>query len=128
MTKECAEFAARFFLWAHGSVGRPAVVARDQLDQLRAEHVEHLLGEGEPKGWASYALAAIQRHVPGARRRLPSARRLKSARGKFELPERAPPFSIDVVLAISSVMVSGGHPRSAFAVALAFQARCSRFA
>ena len=114
------QFAARFFEWAYGSPVRPRALNFDQLDQLCAEYVEHLWGEGEPKGWAAYTLAAVQHFVPGARHHLPSAWRLKAAWDKLELPERAPPMTQGVALAVAGVMLTVGHPRSALAVALAF--------
>ena len=115
-----SQFAARFFEWAYGSPVRPRALNLDQLDQLCAEYVEHLWGEGEPKGWAAYTLAAVQHFVPGARHHLPAAWRLKAAWDKLELPERAPPMTQGVALAVAGVMLSVGHPRSALAVALAF--------
>ena len=120
VTANYSKFAALFFQWAFGSSKCPSLSSYERLDQLCSEYVEQLWGEGEPKGWASTTLAAIQHFVPGARHHLPSAWRLKSAWDKHELPERAPPLSADVVLAISGVMISVGHPRSALAVALAF--------
>ena len=115
-----SQFAARFFEWAYGSPVRPRALNFDQLDQLCAEYVEHLWGEGEPKGWAAYTLAAVQHFVPGARHHLPAAWRLKAAWDKLELQERAPPMTQGVALAVAGVMLSVGHPRSALAVALAF--------
>eukprot|EP00959_Pyramimonas_sp_CCMP1952_P224458 4693420-Pyramimonas_sp.AAC.1 len=60
---QCADFAPELIGLAHGRAARPSVISSDLLDQLRAECIEYLWGEGEPKGWAAHA-------------RLPSARRL----------------------------------------------------
>ena len=120
VTANYSKFAARFSQWAFGSSECPSISSYVRLDQLCSEYIEQLWGEGEPKGWASTTLAAVQHFVPGARHHLPSAWRLKSAWDKHELPVRAPPLSVDVVLGISGVMISVGHPRSALAVALAF--------
>eukprot|EP00959_Pyramimonas_sp_CCMP1952_P373572 7823736-Pyramimonas_sp.AAC.1 len=113
------KFVTKFFDLAHGQASRPNVVHLDQLDQLRALCIEYLRGEGEPEVWAAYALAAAHHFIRGSRPHPPSA--WKAAWDKLELPERAPSLTQALTLAVASAMSDAGHPRSAIAVAVAFE-------
>ena len=77
-------------------------------DQL-AEYVAALWEEGEAKAVAHYTMAAVQHFTPQVKGSLHCAWRLVSAWDKRELPCRAPPLLLEVLLGMAGLAVLQGY-------------------
>ena len=115
-----AQHCQRFTRWAFNTDHLPSDVGPEELDVLLGAYIETLWQEGEPKGWATFTLAGIQHFAPRFRRHLPGAWRLRSAWDRLELPQRAPPLTLDVVQALAGLACEIERPRVAAALMLGF--------
>ena len=77
----------------------------ETLGEAAAAYVEELWQSGDPKLWANDALASLHFYVPQARRRLPLAWALHRTWGRREMPARACPIGIDLLLGIAGGLV-----------------------
>ena len=75
------------------------------LDGLLSARVDALWGEGDPKASASNLLAGIQHFFPPCRGHIPSAWRLLHAWGRAEMPSRAPPLTLEIVIGLSGLAI-----------------------
>jgi len=92
----------------------------DSLDTLVSERIEDLWQEGDAKAQAGDVLSGLSHFVETVRGKLPGAWRLFTAWGKAELPSRAPPLSVDMVLGMMGYALNVGDVRFAAALALGF--------
>ena len=77
----------------------------DELDSQLCMFLETLWHEGESKGLANDVLSGTQ-HFLLTRRRFPGAWQLLTTWGRLEIPARAPPISLDIILAIAGFALS----------------------
>ena len=71
------------------------------LDRYLCEFIEELWHEGEPKGYTSDTRSGVGHFIPSAKPHMIAAWRLHAARGRAELPCRAPPFTPLVLYALA---------------------------
>ena len=73
---------------------------RVELDDLLSEYIEHLWSEGEGRALASDTVAGLQHSDPRLKGALPLTWRLLKVWSHNEIPNRAPPFPENVLLAM----------------------------
>ena len=91
------------------------------LDQGMSQYVESCWEEGEPKHWASDALAGLQYVAPTAKGKLPLSWSMVAAGNRFERPDRALPFTPQMPSGIAGSLVLMGFPRFAAGCIVAFK-------
>ena len=77
----------------------------DYIDFALVQYLEHLWQEGEGISVANYSLAELVHFVPAIRAHLHCSRRILKGWQKLELPARACPLSLDMILAMCGVLV-----------------------
>ena len=95
--------AATAFFRQQALLGLPIAATALGFDLQVAAYIDLLWEEGEARGAAGDLLSALQHYVPALRRQLNASWRLHRAWGMRELPTRAPPLPLDLVLAMSGV-------------------------
>ena len=83
--------------------------ARDAMDGLVSDYIEHLWSEGEGRAEASNALAALQDADAKLRGCLPGSWRLLRTWNANEVPDRAPPMSETVLHAMVGWSIMHEH-------------------
>lgn len=73
---------------------------RVELDDILSEYIEHLWSEGEGRALASDTVAGLQHLDPRLKGTLPLTWRLLKVWSHNEIPNRAPPFPENVLLAM----------------------------
>jgi hypothetical protein len=91
-----------------------------ELDDFAAGYVEHLWQEGDSKADASYTLAAIHYFLPRATGQLVFAWRLLSVWKRLELPLRATPLSLELLMAFIGYFIAADEAEVAVGCALMF--------
>ena len=86
----------RFFDWMAGE-GLVLPKRRAQLDTLVSDYLENLWASGEGKSIANNTLAALQDRDPSLEKKLPGSWRLLKAWTTIEIPNRAPPMTLQVL-------------------------------
>ena len=89
---------------------------REEMDGLVSDYLEHLWSEGEGRATASNFLAALQDSQPKLKGALPGAWRLMRTWSTQEVPQRAPPLSETVLLAMVGWSIL--HEHYSFALSL----------
>ncbi len=89
---------AQFLIWLHADPRIPDSLG--DFDARVAEYIEYLWGEGEPKSWASYTVAAVQYFMTYTKRSLVLSWSLLRVWGKLEMPARAPPCTDQIALGL----------------------------
>ena len=92
------------------------------LDQLVADYAEVLWEEGESQYMYSDTICALVHHLKFLKRQMIQSWDLLSTWQLHELPTRATPFSLDVVLAMAGAALQRGWLDMAVGLLLAFQA------
>jgi integrase len=93
------------------------------LDMGLCDFIEHLWENGEPRAYAGDVLSGMGRLAPLTRResqQFPLAWSYFTAWGKHELPERAAPFSMDMIMAIAGYLLQQGKIADAVIYLLSF--------
>ena len=78
----------------------------DTFDFCIGEYIEHLYAEGEPKGYGTDVLAAIQYFIPKVTGKLKYSWKLLGIWKRLEPPNRATPFTPIVVLGLAGLAAS----------------------
>ena len=76
-----------------------------------AWYIEHLWQEGEPKPWATDAIAALQYYVPHVKRHMDLCWSMSKEWDRLELPFRALPFTPLTLCAFSGGLLRMGYSR-----------------
>jgi len=111
---------ARFFAWID-TQGVTWGSNPGEFDSTVASYIEHLWSSGESKAWANDACSGLQHHVPNLRGKLFGSWRLLRAWSKIELPNRATPISLKVLLAFIGLALEKNDLNEALCYALCFQ-------
>ena len=90
------------------------------LDSACAAYIEELWQRGDPKHWCNDILAALHHYAPGAKRRLPLSWALHRAWGKHEMPARACPIGVDLLLGLCGAWAHAGATRIALVIFAAY--------
>eukprot|EP00438_Fugacium_kawagutii_P015982 Skav227119 [mRNA] locus=scaffold199:491231:496900:+ [translate_table: standard] len=93
---------------------------REQMDALVSDYLEHLWSSGEGRAEGSTILAALQDNDPKLKHRLPGSWRLMKAWVTHEVPNRAPPFSEQVLQAMVGWSRFHGHHSFALSLLVGF--------
>ena len=80
----------------------PPAADFDIMEQQLVQYLEQLWYEGESKGYAADALSGVQ-HFLNSRRRFAGAWQLLTTWSRLEIPCRAPPFTLPIVLALAGI-------------------------
>ena len=78
----------------------------DSFDFCMGDYIEHLYAEGEPKGYGTDVLAALQYFIPKVTGKLKYSWKLLGIWKRFEPPNRATPFTPIVVLGLAGLAAS----------------------
>jgi integrase len=81
----------------------------DLLDQELCEFVEETWEEGQPRSWCLECLSGIGKFEPSLQNQFPLARAFVETWKRHELPERAPPLSIDMLKALCTYALNKLH-------------------
>jgi hypothetical protein len=92
----------------------------EELDDFAAAYVEHLWQEGDSKADASYTLAAIHYFLPRATGKLIFSWRLLSVWKRLELPLRATPLSLELLMAFIGYFLAASELEVAVGCSLMF--------
>jgi hypothetical protein len=92
----------------------------EELDDFAAAYVENLWQEGDSKADASYTLAAIHYFLPRATGKLIFSWRLLSVWKRLELPLRATPLSLELLLAFVGYFLAANLAEVAIGCALMY--------
>ena len=92
----------------------------EALDEAASAYVEELWQSGDPKLWAADSLASIHHYVPLAKRRLPLAWSLLKAWSKHELPARACPVDVPLLMALCGAFLRAHSTRAALMCVVAY--------
>ena len=90
------------------------------LDSATSRYVECCWEEGDPKNYASDALAGLQYFLPCCKGNLPLSWGLVAAWQRHELPGRALPFTPEVLAAVCGALLIMGFPRFAAGCVMGF--------
>ena len=91
--------ADRFLQWVK-ACNIPLAPSWEELEWQLTEYIECLWEEGETKGLAADTLSGVQ-HFLRTRRRYPGAWQLLSVWSRLEVPNRAPPLSAHMAMALA---------------------------
>jgi integrase len=86
----------------------PAAITMEELDHQLCGFLEYLWQEGEAKGLAADSISSSQ-HFLLTRRQFPGAWALFSVWGRLEMPNRAVPLTLDMILALAGWAASQAH-------------------
>jgi integrase len=81
----------------------------DVLDRELCDFVEEIWEDGSPRGWCLDCLSGIGKFEPSLQNQFPLARAFVETWKRHELPERAPPLSIDMLKALSTYALTKLH-------------------
>ena len=109
----------RFFDWMAGE-GLALPKRQALLDSLVSDYLEFLWASGEGKSIANNTLAALQDRDPSLKRKLPSSWRLFKAWTTVEIPNRAPPMTLQVLDALCGWSVFHECPEFGLSLRVAF--------
>ena len=98
------------FLLSHS---KPYPTSFFSLDREVSCFIEELWEDGDPKAYAS-DLSGLGHFIPSVKPHLISSWRLHAAWGRSELPARAPPFTVALILCPRPVGVRSGMERHVF--------------
>ena len=91
-----------------------------QMDNLVSDYLEFLWASGEGKSVANNALAALQDHDPNLKKKLPGSWRLMKAWNTAEIPNRAPPLTLNLLNALCGWSVLQECPAFGLSLRVAF--------
>ena len=91
-----------------------------QMDNLVSDYLEFLWASGEGKSVANNALAALQDHDPNLKKKLPGSWRLMKAWNTAEIPNRAPPLTLNLLNALCGWSVLQECPTFGLSLRVAF--------
>ena len=111
--------ATRFLSWLDRSSLQPK--SADDIDEVASLFIEHLWDEGDPKGYAGDLICSLQHEMPMLKGRLRGAWRLLKTWDEHELPSRAPPLLVDMVLAMAGAAMLRKDHEAAVGYMVAFQ-------
>ena len=109
----------RFFDWLAGE-GLVLPKRQNLLDGLVSDYLEHLWAVGEGKSIANNTLAALQDRDPSLKRKLPASWRLLKAWTSVEIPNRAPPLTLQVLDALCGWSIFNYCPTFGLSLRVAF--------
>jgi hypothetical protein len=78
----------------------------ETLDEVLSMYIEHLWESGDPKYMAADCLAALRKMAPMTGGLYPTARGLYVTRDRHELPQRCPPISASLCMALVGVAIA----------------------
>ena len=107
----------RFFDWMEGLVLPKQQV---RLDALVSGYLEHLWASGEGRSVANNTLAALQDRDPSLKKKLPGSWRLLKAWTTVEIPNRAPPMTLQILDALCGWSIFNGCPTFGLSLRIAF--------
>ena len=90
------------------------------VDGGLVQYLEHLWQEGEGLAVANYTLAGILHFIPSLRTELSCSRRIIKGWQRLELPARATPLTLDMLLAMCGLFVIWGVPHAAYCLLVGF--------
>ena len=90
------------------------------MDVLAAQQIERLWQEGDQRTYAGDLLSGLSHFLPHVRGKLPASWRLFTAWGKTEMPSRAPPLSVDIILAVIGLALQDGEVEAAAVMSMGF--------
>ena len=96
--------ASRFLLWLF-SMALPLATSIEELDQQLCWYIEHLWSDGEGRNMSGDTLSAVSFFLH-RRRIFQGAWGLHAAWGRAEIPDRAPPLSVEVLWAFCGIALS----------------------
>ena len=96
------------------------IISFEALDEAVAAYIEELWESGDPKLWCNDVLAALHHYLPGSKRRLQLDWALHRNWSKSEMPCRACPIGIDLLLGLCGAWARAGAPRVALVVFCAY--------
>ena len=97
------------------------ILSYEALDEAVAMYIEELRQAGDPKLWCNDILSALHFYTPTCKRRLPMGWALHKAWGKNEMPSRACPMGVDLLLGLCGAWVRSGAARVALVVFCAYR-------
>ena len=92
----------------------------EYIDFALVEYLEHLWQEGEGVAVGNYTLAGLLHFVPSLRGELHCARRILKGWHRLELPARAAPLTMDMILAMGGLFVLWDLPFVAYSLLIGF--------
>ena len=109
----------RFFDWMTGD-GLVLPKQQARLDGLVSDYLEHLWASGEGRSIANNTLAALQDRDPSLKKKLPGSWRLLKAWTTVEIPNRAPPMTLQILDALCGWSIFKGCPEFGLSLRIAF--------
>ena len=109
----------RFFDWMTGE-GLVLPKQQARLDGLVSDYLEHLWASGEGRSIANNTLAALQDRDPSLKKKLPGSWRLLKAWTTVEIPNRAPPMTLQILDALCGWSIFKGCPEFGLSLRIAF--------
>ena len=106
----------RFFDWMAGE----GLVLPRLVDALVSDYLEHLWASGEGRSVANNTLAALQDRDPSLKKKLPGSWRLLKAWATVEIPNRAPPMTLQILDALCGWSIFKGCPAFGLSLRIAF--------
>jgi hypothetical protein len=110
--------AEQFLAWVRGH-GLPHASTWEELEWQLTEYVEYLWETGETKGLANDTLSGVS-HFLRTRRRYPGAWQLLTVWSRLEVPNRAPPLSAHMAMALAGWGLQQGRIDFSAAVVTGF--------
>ena len=110
--------AERFLAWIR-TCGLPSAPSWEELEWQLTEYVEFLWEEGETKGLACDTLSGVS-HFLRTRRRFPGAWQLLTVWSRLGVPNRAPPLSAHMAMALAGWGLQRGRVDFAAAIVAGF--------
>ena len=95
-------------------------LTREGLSLPKKDYLEFLWASGEGKSVANNALAALQDHDPNLKKKLPGSWRLMKAWNAAEIPNRAPPLTLNLLNALCGWSVLQDCPLFGLSLRVAF--------